>query len=78
MAEEVFASICIPAYKRSDFLARLLDSILVQTYCLCEVIVTDDSPGTNDQVSMLLAGAHIENRGFFQMPDGHLFYFSIP
>ncbi len=46
MAEEVFVSICIPAYKRSDFLVRLLDSILVQTYRLYEVIITDDSPGT--------------------------------
>jgi glycosyltransferase involved in cell wall biosynthesis len=46
MAEEVFVSICIPAYKRTDSLKRLLDSILRQTYRLYEVIITDDSQGT--------------------------------
>lgn len=37
-------SICIPAYKRTDFLQRLLDSIVIQDYKDFEVIVTDDSP----------------------------------
>lgn len=37
-------SICIPAYKRTDYLVRLLDSIAVQTYQDFEVVVTDDSP----------------------------------
>ncbi|MBN9380257.1 MAG: glycosyltransferase [Chitinophagaceae bacterium] len=37
-------SICIPAYKRTDFLQRLLDSITIQTFRDFEVIVTDDSP----------------------------------
>jgi glycosyltransferase involved in cell wall biosynthesis len=36
-------SICIPAYKRTDFLKRLLDSIEEQTYKDYEVVVTDDS-----------------------------------
>src|ERR1700753_16179 len=44
MEEEVFISICIPAYKRISFLKRLLDSIELQTYRRFEVIVTDDSP----------------------------------
>ena len=37
-------SICIPAYKRTDFLQRLLDSISIQTFPDFEVIVSDDSP----------------------------------
>lgn len=37
-------SICIPAYKRTEFLKRLLDSIAIQTFRDFEVIVTDDSP----------------------------------
>ena len=37
-------SICVPAYKRTSFLKRLLDSILIQTFQDFEVIVTDDSP----------------------------------
>lgn len=44
-------SICIPAYKRVDYLKRLLDSIAVQTYRDFEVIVTDDSP--NEEVQQL-------------------------
>lgn len=38
-------SICIPAYKRADYLRRLLDSISIQTFRDFEVIVSDDSPG---------------------------------
>lgn len=37
-------SICVPAYKRTDYLSRLLDSIVLQTYKNFEVIITDDSP----------------------------------
>ena len=40
-------SICIPAYKRLDFLKRLLDSISIQTFKDFEVIITDDSPGND-------------------------------
>jgi glycosyltransferase involved in cell wall biosynthesis len=43
----VFISICIPVYKRTEFLKRLLDSINIQTYKNFEVIVTDDSPDEN-------------------------------
>jgi glycosyltransferase involved in cell wall biosynthesis len=41
----LFISICIPAYKRADFLQRLLDSIAMQNFRDFEVVVTDDSPG---------------------------------
>jgi len=52
MLDEAFAiSICIPAYKRTDFLKRLLDSIATQTFKDFEVIVTDDSP--NEDVAKL-------------------------
>ena len=37
-------SICIPAYKRIDFLKRLLHSISIQTFKDFEVVITDDSP----------------------------------
>lgn len=36
-------SICIPAYKRTEFLKRLLNSIAIQTYTDYDVIVSDDS-----------------------------------
>jgi glycosyltransferase involved in cell wall biosynthesis len=44
MKEFPLISICIPAYKRIDYLQKLLDSISIQTYKDYEVIVTDDSP----------------------------------
>ncbi len=44
-----FFSICIPAYKRGELLARLLDSIRSQQFRDFEVIVTDDSPDDSVQ-----------------------------
>jgi glycosyltransferase involved in cell wall biosynthesis len=44
-------SICIPAYKRVDYLNRLLQSIVIQEFKDFEVIVTDDSP--NNEVEIL-------------------------
>jgi glycosyltransferase involved in cell wall biosynthesis len=44
MTTEPLISICIPAYKNTDFLKRLLDSILIQRFRDFEVIVSDDSP----------------------------------
>jgi glycosyltransferase involved in cell wall biosynthesis len=40
----VFISICIPVYKRTEFLNRLLGSIEIQIYRNFEVIISDDSP----------------------------------
>jgi glycosyltransferase involved in cell wall biosynthesis len=46
MSKKELISICIPAYKRIAFLQRLLDSIAIQTFRDFEVVLTDDSPGT--------------------------------
>lgn len=39
-----YISICIPAYKRLNYLQRLLQSVSEQTFRDFEVIITDDSP----------------------------------
>jgi glycosyltransferase involved in cell wall biosynthesis len=44
-----FISITIPAYKNVSALARLLDSIAIQTFTDYEVIITDDTPDTSVQ-----------------------------
>lgn len=38
-------SICMPTYKRTDFLKQALESALGQTYPNIEVFVSDDTPG---------------------------------
>ena len=44
MSGSPLISICIPAYKRINYLQKLLDSVSIQTYTDYEVIITDDSP----------------------------------
>src|SRR5580658_11022921 len=40
----IMISVCVPAFKRTDFLQRLLESISIQTFRDFEVVITDDSP----------------------------------
>ncbi|HUN01626.1 MAG TPA: glycosyltransferase family 2 protein [Niabella sp.] len=47
-----FISICIPAYNRTNYLKRLLQSIEIQSFTDFEVVISDDSDG--DEVSLLL------------------------
>lgn len=51
MTPPVLISICIPAYKNTAFLQRVLDSISIQTFRDFEVVLTDDSP--DDKVQEL-------------------------
>lgn len=41
-----FISVCIPAYKRPEQLRRLLQSAAAQTYSNFEIVITDDTPGS--------------------------------
>jgi glycosyltransferase involved in cell wall biosynthesis len=41
-----YFSICMPAYKQPEMIRRLLDSIQHQSFRDFEVIITDDSPGS--------------------------------
>jgi glycosyltransferase involved in cell wall biosynthesis len=54
MEKQVLISICIPAYKRVDFLKRLLDSISIQSFRDYEVVISDDSPG--EEVKEMICG----------------------
>ena len=44
MKKSTLISICIPAYKRIEYLERLLNSIAIQTFKSYEIVITDDSP----------------------------------
>lgn len=50
MNRSPFISICIPAYKRPQYLRRLLKSIAIQSYKNFELILTDDSPDNSVKV----------------------------
>ena len=45
-------SICIPAYKKPDFVIRCLQSVLAQTYKQVEIIISDDSPNEDIKVAI--------------------------
>jgi glycosyltransferase involved in cell wall biosynthesis len=60
-----YVSICIPAYKEPNLLARTLNSIVIQIYQDYEVIITDDSP--DDSVEKVVAG--------FRGQINNLFYY---
>lgn len=45
-------SICIPAYKKPDFIVRCLQSVVTQTYKQVEIIISDDSPDEDIKVAI--------------------------
>lgn len=47
-----YISICIPSYKRVEYLERLLKSVAIQSFKNFEVVITDDSP--DDKVFEIL------------------------
>jgi glycosyltransferase involved in cell wall biosynthesis len=57
-------SICIPAYKNPGGIARLLASVMSQSYSDYEVIVTDDSP--DEAVKAVVENCGIENIQYFK------------
>jgi glycosyltransferase involved in cell wall biosynthesis len=60
MTNSPFFSICIPAYKRTAFLKKLLDSIAIQNFTDYEVVITDDS-GSNEVTDFLATYNGIKN-----------------
>lgn len=54
MGDAVSISVCIPAYKNTAYLCRVLDSVAMQRFRDFEVVVTDDSP--DDSISSFLEG----------------------
>jgi len=47
MLQSSKVSLCIPAYKQTEYLRKTLDSIAMQSYKDYEIIITDDSPDSS-------------------------------
>lgn len=45
-------SICVPAYKKPAYVARLLEAVLQQSYKDVEVVITDDSPDDSVKIAI--------------------------
>ena len=52
-------SICIPAYKSTNSLQRLLDSILIQSFTNYEIVISDDTP---DESVLSLVESYSDSR----------------
>lgn len=59
-----YISICIPAYKRVDYLRRLLDSIVVQKFRDFEVVISDDSDDNSVKDLVNEYNSHFEIKYF--------------
>jgi glycosyltransferase involved in cell wall biosynthesis len=49
---EPLVSICIPAYKKPEYVIRAIQSIINQTYKNVEVIISDDSPNQDIKIAI--------------------------
>ena len=66
-------SVCIPAYENPEGIARLLESLLLQSFGDYEVIITDDSQsGAVEKAARAVFGRHGGSSG--NVPDGRLRY----
>lgn len=73
-ADFPLVSICVPAYKHTTYLERLLDSISIQTFKSYEVVVTDDSPEDTvkqflEKYTRLTGIRYIRNRAALGTPE---------
>ena len=50
--DSLFLSICIPTYNQVNYLKKVMDSILIQSFTNYEIIISDDS--TSDDVFFLI------------------------
>ena len=61
---ELFVSICVPTYKRTEYIRNALQSCLNQTYPHFEVIISDDS--AHDEIKKIADSFHSEKISYFK------------
>lgn len=67
-----FISICIPAYKNTEYLQRLLQSIIIQTFRDYEVIITDNSPDESVELLVKEFGEQLTIRYYKNIPPTNM------
>ncbi len=61
-------SICIPAYRKPQFVTRCLDTVLQQDYKNVEVVISDDSPGEDIKEAIAPYMHRLSIRYFHNVP----------
>ena len=67
-----FISICIPTYKNVDYLQRLLQSVIIQTFKDYEIIITDNSPDNSVEELVKESGKQLSIRYYKNDPPTNM------
>ena len=52
LMNQPLVSICIPAYKKPEYVVRCIESVLKQTYKQVEIVISDDSPNQDIKLAI--------------------------
>ena len=67
-----FISICIPTYKNVDYLQRLLQSVIIQTFKDYEIVITDNSPDNSVEQFVKESGEKLSIRYYKNDPPTNM------
>lgn len=61
-------SICIPAYKKPEYVVRCIESVLKQTYKQVEIVISDDSPNQDIKLAIESYNSSISIKYYHNYP----------
>ena len=70
--KQPFISICIPTYKNVDYLQRLLQSVIIQTFKDYEIVITDNSPDNSVEQLVKELGEQLSIRYYKNDPPTNM------
>lgn len=65
---ESLISICIPAYKKPEYVVRAIQSVLKQSYKKVEIIISDDSPNEDIKIAIQPYISDIDIKYYHNLP----------